>query len=190
MDSSVPVLLPERLSLLRGALPTSPLFLGVGGLVAVYLVHLLIRATFTRRKLPPGPPGIPILGNIFDIKGKAWLQHTEWARKYGPIFSLNMAGTTIIVLNTHKVTADLFDRRSTNYSDRVRSVMAGEILTGGVFLVFTVYGELWRRMRRASHEEFSFTASKKYQPVQAKEALALVADLVTDASDWREHLMR
>ena len=188
MDSSSPVLVasPFRLT---GLTSSSPIILGAGGLIAVYLVHLLLRAVFSRRNLPPGPPGLPLLGNVFDIKGKAWLQYTEWAHKYGPIFSLNMAGTTLVVVSSHKVAGDLFDRRSTIYSDRPKSVMAGEILTGGVFLVFTIYGELWRRLRRASHEEFSFTACKKYQPVQSKEAYALVADLIEEPSNWRELLM-
>ncbi|RPD81420.1 cytochrome P450 [Lentinus tigrinus ALCF2SS1-7] len=171
-------------------IPLPHVFAALGSLLLLYAVNVLVRAALTRRKLPPGPPGLPVLGNIWDVKGKAWLQYSAWARQYGPIFSLNMAGTPIIVLNTHKVAANLLDRRSTIYSDRTQSVMAGEILTGGVFLVFTPYGELWRRMRRASHEEFSFTACKKYQPVQTREAYALVSDLLADPRDWREHLMR
>lgn len=167
----------------------SSIVAALAGLAVIYVLNVIVRGVLTRRKLPPGPPGVPILGNIWDVKGKAWLQYTEWARTYGPIFSLNMAGTPIIILNTHKVAADLLDRRSTIYSDRPKSIMAGEILTGGVFLVFTRYGELWRRMRRASHEEFSFTACKKYQQVQTREAYALVADIIADRHEWREHLM-
>ena len=34
------------------------------------------------------------------------------------------------------------DRRSTIYSSRPRFIMAGEILTGGVFIAFSAYGEL------------------------------------------------
>ncbi|KAI0757948.1 cytochrome P450 [Fomes fomentarius] len=173
----------------RNLVSVSSIVAALAGLAVIYVLNLIVRGILTRRKLPPGPPGIPILGNIWDVKGKAWLQYTQWARTYGPIFSLNMAGTPIIILNTHKVAADLLDRRSTIYSDRPKSIMAGEILTGGVFLVFTRYGELWRRMRRASHEEFSLTACKKYQQVQTREAYALVADIIADHHEWREHLM-
>ena len=83
----------------------------------------------------------------------------------GPIFSLKLAGQPVVVLNTHKVTADLLgkcishylsrmlitdlnplefsDRRSNIYSDRPRYIMAGEILTGGIFVAFAGYGELY-----------------------------------------------
>ena len=130
---------------------------GLVGLAVIYVVNTIVRGILTRRKLPPGPPGVPILGNIWDVKGKAWLQYTEWARTYGPIFSLNMAGQPIVVLNSHKVTADLFgallpaphfsiaeahtfrvdgaptDRKSNIYSDRPNFTMASQIMTQGLF---------------------------------------------------------
>lgn len=45
MDSSSPVLVssPFRLT---GLTSSSPIILGAGGLIAVYLVHLLLRAVF------------------------------------------------------------------------------------------------------------------------------------------------
>lgn len=46
----------------------------------------------------------------------------------------------MIVLNTHKAAADLLDRRANIYSDRPRNIVASEILTGGLLIVFTRYG--------------------------------------------------
>ena len=37
-------------------------------------------------KDPPGPKGIPIFGNEFQIpKDKQWLKFDEWSKKYGGI---------------------------------------------------------------------------------------------------------
>lgn len=65
---------------------------------------------------------------------------TEWSKEFGPIFSLNMAGQPVVVVNTGKICSDLLDRRSSIYSDRPRFVMAGEILTGGMVIGFAKYG--------------------------------------------------
>ena len=70
-----------------------------------------------------------------------------------------MAGQPVVVLNTHTIAADLLgdniprsphvaaysitDRRSNVYSDRPRFIMASEILTGGIFMVFASYGEVF-----------------------------------------------
>lgn len=114
------------------------------------------------RKLPPGPRGIPILGNIAELGDKQWFKFEELAKQYGEsrtkfggtnwslnaccmlpgdLFYLNAAGQPIIVVNDHKVAADLLDRRATIYSDRPQNIVASDIMTGGLLVVFTRYND-------------------------------------------------
>ncbi|THU86529.1 cytochrome P450 [Dendrothele bispora CBS 962.96] len=150
-------------------------------------VRLLLKP---RHKLPPGPKGLPLLGNLFQLPQFQWLRFTEWKEEFGPIFSLNLAGQPVVVLNSHKVTADLLDRRSTIYSDRPRFIMAGEILTGRIFIAFSGYGELWRKLRKAAHEGMNVRASEAYQPLQEMEAAVLVDNVLKDPEGWDDHLKR
>lgn len=35
-------------------------------------------------RLPPGPPGLPWLGNLFDIPSeREWVKYKEWSEQYG-----------------------------------------------------------------------------------------------------------
>ncbi|KAI0684340.1 cytochrome P450 [Earliella scabrosa] len=167
------------------------LYVALAGIALVWAIKSIITTSLRRRKMPPGPPGVPLLGNVFDVPSSMpWFKFTEWKQQYGPIYSLNMAGQPVVVVNSHKATADLFDRRSNIYSDRPRLVMASEILTGGIFMVFSGYTEVWRKMRRAGHEGFNLRASEQYQPMQAREAGLTVLDLLAQPDTWEDRLKR
>ncbi|KAJ4488372.1 cytochrome P450, partial [Lentinula aciculospora] len=112
--------------------------------------------------LPPSPRGFPLVGNLFQLNFDAWHMFAKWKEQYVPLVHIRVAGQSILIMNTHKVTADLLDRRGPIYSDRPRFIVASEILTGGLSLVFTQYNDVWRRMRHAGHEGLNKTVSAEF----------------------------
>ncbi|OCH87844.1 cytochrome P450 [Obba rivulosa] len=148
----------------------------------------LLRTSF-EGKLPPGPRGVPFFGNLFQVGKGSWITFTEWKKTYGPIIHINLAGQSVIVLNTHKVAADLLDRRSPKYSDRPRHIVASEILTGGLVVAFIQYGG-WRRMRKAAHEGLNARVVWKYHSLQTREALLLTQGMLENAESWDDQLRR
>ena len=49
----------------------------------------------------------------------------------------------MVILNSQKVAADLLDRRAGIYSDRPRNIVASDIMTGGLLVVFTRYNDMY-----------------------------------------------
>ncbi|KAJ7305649.1 hypothetical protein DFH08DRAFT_793419 [Mycena albidolilacea] len=119
----------------------------LGSLIVLGII-LFARSNKRKEKLPPGPGGLPILGNLLQIpKDRAWLVFSEWRKTYGDrVIYLNIAGKNTVVLGNYKVAADLLDRRAGIYSDRARNIVAGELLTGGLGFTFAQHNDVWKRM--------------------------------------------
>ncbi|KAI0056031.1 cytochrome P450 [Artomyces pyxidatus] len=142
------------------------------------------------RKVPPGPRGLPLLGNIRELANTRWLTSLAPRDTYGEMMYLRVPGMSVLVLNSIRVAADLLDRRATINSDRPRLVLASEIYTGGLELALSPYGDVWRRMRRAAHEGLNATSVKRFNPIQMKEAVVLALDMLADGNEWDAHLRR
>ncbi|KAK0497944.1 hypothetical protein EDD18DRAFT_1351773 [Armillaria luteobubalina] len=71
----------------------------------IVLVYTLNKLLLPKPKyhLPPGPKGLPIIGNIYNIPRKfEWVTYRELSRHYGSgIITLNLMGAPVIVINCY-----------------------------------------------------------------------------------------
>ncbi|KAJ3558857.1 hypothetical protein NM688_g678 [Phlebia brevispora] len=160
-------------------------------LLSIFLLKLA--SVWTRRRMlkshmPPSPPGLPLLGNVLQVPlGEAWRTFAQWKAQFGPIFSLDMAGKPMIVLNTLEAATDLLDRRSSIYSDRPRLITAGEIICRDSNVGFIRYGMKWRKMRRVTHDIMHVRAVHAFEQHQEHDAAILVAHLLESPDKWDPH---
>ncbi|KAG7060864.1 cytochrome P450 [Colletotrichum scovillei] len=156
--------------------------------VSVFLL-VFTYARSPRRRLPPGPRGLPLLGNALDILKDPWLTFGGWMKTYGPIMHFIAAGSDVIVLNDLKTSFDILDRRAAVTADRPGNVII-DMMTGSCFVPFQSQNAMWLRMRKASHTALRSISFPDIRLVQQKEATLLAADMLKDPRDWLSHLHR
>ncbi|ESK94724.1 cytochrome p450 [Moniliophthora roreri MCA 2997] len=159
----------------------------IASALAIYLLAQILRR---KPRLPPGPPGYPIIGNIFDIpQNEGWIVYKDMSRIYdSEILHFNMAGTSVIVVNSFDIARELFEKRSSIYSDRPRFPMMNELIGFDWHLGFMPYGDSWRDHRKLFHQEFQPPATLRHRPNELQATRHLLGKLLRSPSDFERHL--
>ncbi|KAI0351930.1 cytochrome P450 [Trametes cingulata] len=140
-------------------------------------------------RLPPGPRGLPIIGNILDFPSSHYgPTFHKLSKVYGNLVHVRLFGQPVIVLGNYQAAVDLLEKRSANYSDRPRSVMAELVGYDDWVLVLMQYGQKWRQHRRAIFQSFHPDAIEDIKPTLELFAYHLLSDLSRKPGHFSEHI--
>ena len=122
---------------------------------------------------------------------------------------LNVLGQRYVILSSLEVISDLFEKRSSNYSDRKHVVMLNELYVSHSFhlkmnvlkitfryrmdlinksMVRMPYGLWWRKHRKLFHQYFHRNTVTEYQPIQRQEIQAFLRRLLITPDNFLRHI--
>ena len=143
----------------------------------------------------PSPRGLPLLGNLLQIKPTRFhLQLEQWCRALGPTFQLRLGRLRILVVADHAVVAGVLRDRPDGFRRTSRLEQIGTemgLLPG----VFGANGEAWRAQRRMVMAGFDPAHVRGYFPAMLRVAGRLhgrwqLAAVQHTAIDLQADLMR
>ena len=103
--------------LLDPSLPTSILTL----ISVIFILSFFWYETGRKRLRVPhlsGPPGLPVVGNLFGIKRNAAEQFRKWSQYYGDVFQIQLGHIPVVVVNSAASTKAIFSGHSNALSSR------------------------------------------------------------------------
>lgn len=109
------------LSALQGRVIQSPWqSLGVTVLVIPVLYVILnefIRSS-ARVKGMKGPAGLPLIGNLVQIRTNAAEQYRQWSKKFGSVYQIQLGNIPVVVVNSAAAAKVLFGQNAQALSSR------------------------------------------------------------------------
>lgn len=129
----------------------SRLALLIGIVVSLALCYSYARMLWLRRRLPPGPFPLPIVGNMLALpKSKPWIDFEQWSMYYNsPMITIWIGREPHIIVNDSWTASELMEKRADIYSSRPRRVVMGDVCgTTESNQVLLKYNDHWRAQRK------------------------------------------
>ncbi|XP_028779059.1 cytochrome P450 81E8-like [Neltuma alba] len=136
------------------------------------------------KNIPPGPPSLPIIGNLHQLKKPLHHAFHRISQRYGQIFSVWFGSRLVIVVSLPSAVQECFTKKDIVLANRPRVLLGEHIGYNSTTLMFTPYGDHWRNLRRITVEEvLSNHRLNKFLEMRRDEVKRLVQKLVQDSNN-------
>lgn len=120
-----------------------------------------------KRKVPPGPKKLPIIGNLHQL-GIGKLPHRSFqhlSKKYGPLMSLQLGFVPTLVVSSADMASEIFKSHDIVFSSRPVLYAAKRFSYNCSNVSFAPYSEYWKEVRKLVVSEL--LSAKRVQSLKA-----------------------
>ncbi|XP_057975449.1 cytochrome P450 71A9-like [Malania oleifera] len=163
-------------------------------LISAFLLYFLLQEHRKREErrqlLPPGPPGLPFIGNLHQLIKYNTAPHIylcQLSKKYGPLMSLRLGLVPLVVISSAKMAKAALKTHDLAFSGRPSMLGQQKLTYNGSGFIFAQYGGYWREMRKVCVLHiFSTKRVQSFRPVHEEEVVAIINKISTFSSPKRE----
>ncbi|KAK9103252.1 hypothetical protein Sjap_020506 [Stephania japonica] len=129
-------------------------------------------------RYPPGPRGLPLVGNLPFLDPDLHTYFARLADTYGPILKLRLGKKVAVVVTSPALAKQVLKDHDTTFANRDVPV-AGKIATyGGLDIAWTPYGPEWRMLRKVCvREMLSNTSLDGMYSLRKREVEGMVREI-------------
>ncbi|KAI0399289.1 putative cytochrome P450 phenylacetate 2-hydroxylase [Xylaria palmicola] len=130
----------------------------------------------------PGPPGLPIVGNLLQLQNGHVQKISEWTKKYGDVIRVTLGEREAVFINSHKALAKTVIQQGPAYQSRPTfRLFHTDYASSGIWTVGTSpYSDRLVRTRKALSAQIAPRTLPTYTPVihpKLKKLLGHVLDV-------------
>ncbi|XP_042477241.1 cytochrome P450 76T24-like [Macadamia integrifolia] len=98
--------------------------------------------------MPPGPRGLPFIGNLLSLEADLHLCFTKLAKTYGPILKLQLGSKLCVVVSSPLLVKEVLKDQDAVFANRSPPIAGKTVTYGGIDIIWSPNGPGWRTMRK------------------------------------------
>ncbi|KAK6780686.1 hypothetical protein RDI58_022870 [Solanum bulbocastanum] len=160
-----------------------PLFVAL--LIIIILRFLLPKAKRNRKSiLPPGPLGLPFIGNLHQFDSLTpHIYFWKLSKKYGKIFSLKHGSTTMIVVSSANLAKEVTQIQDLTFCSRPSILGQQKLSYNGQDIGMSPYNDYWRELQKICVVHlFSPKKVQYFSPIRKDEVSRMIKKISQQAT--------
>ncbi|KAH6709533.1 cytochrome P450 [Leptodontidium sp. 2 PMI_412] len=127
-----------------------------------------------------GPSGLPLIGNLWQIRTNAAEKYRQWARTHGAVYQIQLGNIPVVVVNTAASAKVLFGQNAQALSSRPEFYTFHKVLsnTAGTTIGTSPYSDSLKRRRKGAASALNRPSIQTYIPHLDLESKDFVSELL------------
>lgn len=168
----------------------APFLFFSGVLTLLALIYVLATEVYRARVRIPdygGPRGLPVVGNIHQIRSNAAEQYRHWAKQHGPVYQIMLGNVPVIVVNAAKAAREIFGANSQALASRPEFYTFHKVVssTAGTTVGTSPFSESLKRRRKGAASALNKPSVNSYVPLIDNETRDFMREFVEYGDEGR-----
>ncbi|KAG8373931.1 hypothetical protein BUALT_Bualt11G0076500 [Buddleja alternifolia] len=126
--------------------------------------------------LPPGPPGLPFIGNLHQFDTSApHIYLWKLSKKYGPLMSMKLGSVPLLVVSSPKTAKEVLKTHDLAFCSRPRALGQDKLSYNRLDVTLAPYSESWRELRKICVLHLlSNKQVQSFRPIREEEVFRMI----------------
>ncbi|ESW18598.1 hypothetical protein PHAVU_006G054100 [Phaseolus vulgaris] len=143
-----------------------------------FSIFCITKTKSSNSKLPPGPPKLPLIGNLHLLGAMPHHGLQKLSHQYGPLMHIKLGALSTIVVSSPEMAKEVMKTHDIIFANRPYLLAADVISYGSKGISFSPYGSYWRQMRKiCTFELLTPKRVESFKAIREEETSKLVKEV-------------